>query len=277
MATSRARVEETVRRHEAAQARLDAIEARVAKNSARLDRLVERQALLQDRLRSRATRMYRKGPLDFLEVLAKSTTFDEFASTWDLLARIGRHEAVIVRELKSTRARVAKTARELMKQQGEASAQLREVRSADARARRDLEANQALLANYEERITDLEAKQKKAVVRPKAAGRPSVPKGSSAKGSGAWSTAVASCYGDALIGSRMANGDVVRADSMIVAHKTLPFGTLVEFSYNGRTAVAEVTDRGPFIAGREFDLGPGITRVLGFDGVQTVRYRIIGG
>ena len=74
----------------------------------------------------------------------------------------------------------------------------------------------------------------------------------------------------------MANGEVLTPDSMVVAHMTLPFGTLVEFKYNGRRAVATVSDRGPFYAGREFDLGPGIARVLGFEGVHTVQYRIIG-
>ncbi len=63
---------------------------------------------------------------------------------------------------------------------------------------------------------------------------------------------------------------------MIVAHKTLPFGTLIEFEYHGKRAVARVADRGPHTPGRTFDLGPGVVRVLGFEGVDTVRYRIIG-
>jgi rare lipoprotein A (peptidoglycan hydrolase) len=63
---------------------------------------------------------------------------------------------------------------------------------------------------------------------------------------------------------------------MIVAHKTLPFGTLVEFEYGGRRAVAVVADRGPYVAGREFDLGPGVARTLGLNGVYTVQYRIVG-
>ena len=62
---------------------------------------------------------------------------------------------------------------------------------------------------------------------------------------------------------------------MIVAHKTLRFGTLIEFEYKGRRAVARVADRGPHTAGRTFDLGPGVVRVLDFSGVHEVRYRII--
>ena len=62
---------------------------------------------------------------------------------------------------------------------------------------------------------------------------------------------------------------------MIVAHMTLPFGTLIEFEYSGRRAVASVQDRGPHTPGRDFDLGPGVVRVLDFSGVHEVRYRII--
>jgi len=62
---------------------------------------------------------------------------------------------------------------------------------------------------------------------------------------------------------------------MVVAHKTLPFGTLIEFEYQGKRAVARVADRGPHSAGRDFDLGPGVIRVLDFSGVHNVKYRII--
>jgi hypothetical protein len=41
--------------------------------------------------------------------------------------------------------------------------------------------------------------------------------------------------------------------SIGVAHKTLPCGTLVEFTYRGRTLVVPVVDRGPFTAGMEWD------------------------
>jgi rare lipoprotein A (peptidoglycan hydrolase) len=60
-----------------------------------------------------------------------------------------------------------------------------------------------------------------------------------------------------------------------VAHETLPFGTLIEFEYNGKRAVARIADRGPHTPGRTFDLGPGVVRVLDFGGVHEVRYRII--
>ncbi len=101
---------------------------------------------------------------------------------------------------------------------------------------------------------------------------------SSASRAGAtgWTSAKVSWYGPGFYGNTMAGGGVLTADSMVVAHKTLPFGTRVQFEYNGRTVTAVVQDRGPFIAGRVFDLGPGTARALGFNGVHTISYRILG-
>ncbi len=96
-------------------------------------------------------------------------------------------------------------------------------------------------------------------------------------GGGGWNTAQCSTFGigDGLVGQGMANGDTLQADSMVVAHKTLPLGTRVQFEYNGHTCVATVADRGPYTAGREFDLGPGTANALGFDGVDYLRWRVL--
>lgn len=90
-----------------------------------------------------------------------------------------------------------------------------------------------------------------------------------------WSTARASWYGPGFYGNSTASGKVLEPSSMFVAHRSLPFGTRIEFSYNGSTAVGVVEDRGPFSAGREFDLGPGLAAALGFGGVDNVSYRIL--
>lgn len=98
----------------------------------------------------------------------------------------------------------------------------------------------------------------------------------SAQNTEGWRSARASWYGPGFYGRRTANGTVLTKDMMNVAHRMLPFGTRIEFEFRGRTAIAVVNDRGPFIPGRIFDLGPGTAKALGFNGVQTVRYRILG-
>ena len=97
-----------------------------------------------------------------------------------------------------------------------------------------------------------------------------------ASNSGGWKTARASWYGPGFYGRKTASGAVYTRTMLNVAHKSLPFGTRIEFEYRGRTVIAVVNDRGPFVAGRTFDLGAGTANALGFAGVQTVRYRILG-
>lgn len=55
-----------------------------------------------------------------------------------------------------------------------------------------------------------------------------------------------------------------------VANRTLPCGTKVRFRYGGRSVVATVDDRGPFVGGRDWDLNQNTAAALGFAGVGTV-------
>jgi rare lipoprotein A len=51
-----------------------------------------------------------------------------------------------------------------------------------------------------------------------------------------------------------------------VANKTLPCGTKVQLKYGGRTVMATVDDRGPYVYGRTWDLGQSTRAALGFGG-----------
>lgn len=77
----------------------------------------------------------------------------------------------------------------------------------------------------------------------------------------------ASWYGG---GGGLACGGYLTSATMGVANKTLPCGTLVTLRYGGHTVKVPVIDRGPFVAGREFDLTEATKRALGFDGVGIV-------
>ena len=80
--------------------------------------------------------------------------------------------------------------------------------------------------------------------------------------------ALASFYDD--YGLPVACGGVLGRNQIGVAHKTLPCGTRLTIRYRGRTINARVIDRGPYIAGREFDLTGAAARALHFDGVATI-------
>lgn len=78
----------------------------------------------------------------------------------------------------------------------------------------------------------------------------------------------ASWYND--YGSPLACGGSLGYGQLGVAHKTLPCGTQLTLRYHGRSVRVRVIDRGPFIAGREFDLTGATKRALGFGDLGTV-------
>lgn len=101
---------------------------------------------------------------------------------------------------------------------------------------------------------------------------------STATSSASYTYVLASMYGagDGFMYGTTANGDTVTPTSMGVAMKTMPLGTVIELSYNGRTCRAVVNDRGPYVGNRQIDLQPAVAAALGFDGVGTVGYRVVG-
>lgn len=86
---------------------------------------------------------------------------------------------------------------------------------------------------------------------------------------------VASWYGAHHAGKPMANGRPFDMYADTVAHKTLPLGTKLHLTNpaNGHTANVEVTDRGPYIRGRNLDVSYGVARKLGIveQGVAKLR------
>jgi rare lipoprotein A (peptidoglycan hydrolase) len=90
---------------------------------------------------------------------------------------------------------------------------------------------------------------------------------------------VASWYGPGFYGNLTANGETYRPGTFTVAHRSLPFGTRVRITNlnNGRSAVARVNDRGPYVGGRIVDLGQGIASHLGVtsSGVADVRLEVL--
>ncbi len=81
---------------------------------------------------------------------------------------------------------------------------------------------------------------------------------------------VASWYGPGFMGGRTACGGTLSAGTLGVANKTLPCGTRVTFHYGGHTVTARVVDRGPYVAGREWDLTPAVKARLHFPSTGTV-------
>jgi rare lipoprotein A len=84
---------------------------------------------------------------------------------------------------------------------------------------------------------------------------------------------IASVYND----RETASGELMNPRTLIAAHRSFRFGTLVRVTNrrNGRTVVVRIIDRGPYIRGRVIDLSPAAAKVLGFSGLAPVVLAVV--
>jgi len=89
----------------------------------------------------------------------------------------------------------------------------------------------------------------------------------------------ATFYGAAVDGHMTASGERFDMNAMTAAHKTLPFGTVVEVTNlaNGKSVQVRITDRGPYGPGRVIDLSSGAFSEVAWlgTGVIYVQYSIV--
>ena len=77
-------------------------------------------------------------------------------------------------------------------------------------------------------------------------------------------SAYASWYGPGLYGGHLSCGGTLDAGDLGVAHKSLPCGSRVTLRHHGRVVRVRVIDRGPYVAGREYDLTEATAQRLKF-------------
>lgn len=89
----------------------------------------------------------------------------------------------------------------------------------------------------------------------------------------------ATFYGGKFDGRGTASGTTFDKTEMTAAHKTLPFGTMVEVTNlaNDETIQVTITDRGPYGPGRELDLSESAFTSIAnrSQGVINVQYKVI--
>jgi rare lipoprotein A len=89
----------------------------------------------------------------------------------------------------------------------------------------------------------------------------------------------ASFYGDYFEGRPTASGEIFDPKLLTAAHKTLPFGTIVQVRNikNGKTVMVKINDRGPFVEERDIDLSEAAAEEIAMidDGVAKVELTII--
>lgn len=88
---------------------------------------------------------------------------------------------------------------------------------------------------------------------------------------------IATWFGPGLFGRHTACGQLLTKQLIGVANRTLPCGTLVNFSYQGHQLVVPVVDRGPYSSiGADWDLTENAARLLKMGGVAKLDAKIVG-
>jgi rare lipoprotein A len=101
-----------------------------------------------------------------------------------------------------------------------------------------------------------------------------------AASAGAAETGKIAWYGRKFAGRKTASGEAFNPEALTMAHKTLPFGTLVKVTNpkNNKSVTLRVNDRGPTQAGRVGDVSYAAARKLGMlkSGVIEAELAVVG-
>ena len=103
--------------------------------------------------------------------------------------------------------------------------------------------------------------------------------GAGAPNPGYSETGVASWYGHPYHGRQAADGEIYDMETMVAAHRTLPFDTWVRVYDldNDKSVEVRIIDRGPFVDGRIIDLSHAAAQAISMvgPGIAHVRMEVI--
>lgn len=128
------------------------------------------------------------------------------------------------------------------------------------------------------------AKKKTVVAAPVLQARPipdsALPGAAAAPTIGTAERGLASWYGHPYHGRPAADGEIYDMETMVAAHRTLPFQTVVRVRNigNDKTVDVRIIDRGPFVQGRIIDLSHAAAKEIDLigPGIAQVEITIIG-
>jgi len=90
---------------------------------------------------------------------------------------------------------------------------------------------------------------------------------------------IASWYGEEFAGKTTANGEIFDPMQLTAAHRTFPFGTLLEVTNpkTSRAVQVRINDRGPYVGNRVLDLSYAAAREIGLvePGSGTVSMKVV--
>lgn len=161
-------------------------EAEAARDAAqaRIDEITAEIAELQDRLGTRARQMYRSGTTSFLEVLLGANSFEDFATSLDLLNKVNENDAEMVAQQKALREEAEQQKAEYAEQAKKAQEKAEEAAKAEADAQATVSEMQAVYDNLSDEAAKLLEEERAAQEAAEAAAAASVVQESADNGSG---------------------------------------------------------------------------------------------
>lgn len=279
-----------------AQEELDKLNEQIEENEARITEIEEQLPEHREKCAEAIRSSYKmqQGQPGLVALLLSAEDFNEFLTMAGYLDSMNKSNIDDIEQLVEMQDELKQTRSDLEQQRADVEKKADQAReaadeaekAAEAARKKALENAAAAEAAYKAQQEAQKQSQQESQQSPQSNDQandipqvsepqPSAPSGNT---SGDWIYVGASTYGigDGFLWGTTASGDIVTPTSMGVAMKTVPLGTTIEITYNGRTCTAVVNDRGPFVGGREIDLQPAVANALGFSGVGTVGYRIIG-
>jgi len=176
------KVEVAAEQYNESKAKYDKLVSERKAAETRLAKTQKRIGQLQLRLGTRADSMYRSGPLQFMDVLLGAESFDDFASTWDVLKDLNEDDAAAVAELKVAREEAKQAKAEIGVKEAAAKQQVKVMSSNKKSIEGQLSSRKRLLSGLEAEIAAIEAAearraatQARTVVRTRAKGEKKFP------------------------------------------------------------------------------------------------------
>jgi peptidoglycan DL-endopeptidase CwlO len=146
-------------RYNLARVRYESVTADVVVAKRKVAKIQSKMRYRQGHLNTRVSQMYRQGPLNFVEVLVSSRSFDVFESTIRVLTDLNNQDATMVSELKDLKAQAKKAQDVLVAKQNLAREHKRAMADNAAEVKSQLASRKKLLASLSEEIQKLLAKQ----------------------------------------------------------------------------------------------------------------------
>jgi peptidoglycan DL-endopeptidase CwlO len=146
------RLEDAVEKYKGACDRLEATRGQISENKEKITQTEEELAARQAALNMRARAMYVSHQTRFVDVVVSSGNLDQFLVGMDLLKRVGRSNATLVRGVKNAKAALERHREELQAQKDEQEAARQQMASSKSEVEAALAQSKGKLASVEEEI-----------------------------------------------------------------------------------------------------------------------------